>query len=131
MVSPTHPDKSALHLLVEKDGQKIAENLFIHLPDKYIDWPKVEITTSISRITEKQWKLALKSNAIAKDVQIHSPAATRFSDNFVDLIPPDQVEITIDSKEPAASIEPELRLNSISSVFQSCRKHPRQRPGGP
>ncbi len=120
IVCPTHPEESALHLLVEKDGRKIAQNLFFHLPDKYIDWPKVEITKSVYRITDKRWKLALNSNAIAKDVQIQSRSATRFSDNFVDLVPPEQVEITIDSEEPIASIESELRLNSINSVFQSC-----------
>ena len=119
IVSPSYPDKSALHLLVEKDGKKIAENLFFYLPDKYIDWPKVEITKSVSQITDKRWKLELKSNAIAKDVQINSPAAARFSDNFVDLIPPEQIEITIDSKQPVSSIESELRLSSINSVFQN------------
>ncbi|UCC22432.1 MAG: hypothetical protein JSW23_11755 [Planctomycetota bacterium] len=118
IVSPTYPDKSALHLLVEKDGEKIAENLFFYLPDKYIDWPRVEIIKSVCQIADKQWRLELKSNAIAKDVQINRSVAAEFSDNFVDVIPPRQVEITIDCEQPTGSIEPELQLKSINSVFQ-------------
>jgi len=127
IISPTHPDKSCLHLVIDKDGKKIAENLFFYLPDKYIDWPKVEISKHFSQITDKQWKLKLKSNAIAKDVQISTSVAAQFSDNFIDLIPPDEFEITIDCEQhlwaPArrgpSSIEPVLQLRSLKSVFQT------------
>ena len=126
-ISPIHPDKSALHLLIDKDGKKIAENLFFYLPDKYIDWPKVEISKRFSQITDKRWKLKLKSNAIAKDVQISTSVAAQFSDNFIDLIPPEEFEITIDCEQhvwvPArrgpSSIEPILQLRSLKSVFQT------------
>ncbi len=139
-ISPAQPDKSALHLVIDKDGKKIAENLFFYLPDKYIDWPKVEISkrfwvparrgpsqitnttlrssTSL-RSTSKRWKLKLKSNAIAKDVQISTSAAAQFSDNFIDLIPPDEFEITIDCEQHLSSIEPVLQLRSLKSVFQT------------
>ena len=118
IVSPSDPEKSALHLLVEKDGKKIAENLFFYLPDKYIDWPEVEISKSVSQTADKQWRLELKSNAIAKDVQINSSVAAKLSDNFIDLIPPRQARITIDFEQPIDSIEPELQPRSINSVFQ-------------
>jgi beta-mannosidase len=125
IISPTHPDKSCLHLVIDKDGKKIAENLFFYLPDKYIDWPKVEISKGFSQITDKQWKLKLKTNAIAKDVQISTSVAAQFSDNFIDLIPPDEFEITIDCEQhlwvPArrgpSSIEPALQIRCLKSVF--------------
>ncbi len=117
IIFPTCPDKSALHMIVEKNGKKIAENLFFYLPDKYIDWPKVEITTHFSQINDRQLKLRLKSNAIAKDVQIKSFVAAEFSDNFMDLIPPEEREITIDCEQPVPSIESELRLSSVKSIF--------------
>lgn len=119
IISPTHPDKSCLHLVIDKDGKKIAENLFFYLPDKYIDWPKVEISKHFSQITDKQWKLKLKSNAIAKDVQISTSVAAQFSDNFIDLIPPDEFEITIDCEQHLSSIESVLQLRSLKSVFQT------------
>jgi beta-mannosidase len=125
IISPTHPNKSCLHLVIDKDGKKIAENLFFYLPDKYIDWPKVEISKGFSQITDKQWKLKLKSTAVAKDVQISTSVAAQFSDNFIDLIPPDEFEITIDCEQhlwvPArrgpSSIEPALQIRCLKSVF--------------
>jgi len=117
IISPAHPEKSCLHLVLDKDGEKIAENLFFYLPDKYIDWPKAEISRSFSRITEKRWKLKLKSNVIAKDVQIITGAAAQFSDNFIDLIPPDEFEITIDAGRDTSSIESALQLRCLKSVL--------------
>jgi beta-mannosidase len=112
IIFPTHPDKSCLHLVIDRNGEKIAENLFFYLPDKYIDWPKAEISKSFSQITDKQWKLKLKSNAIAKDVQISTSVAAQFSDNFIDLIPPDEFEVTINCEQGLSSIEPVLQLRS-------------------
>lgn len=117
IIAPAHPDKCVLHLLIKKDGGKIAENLFFYLPDKYIDWPGVEISTQLSQITDKQWKLKLKSSAIAKDVQISTAAAAQLSDNFMDALPPDELEVTINYKRPI-SVPPVLQLRSLKSVFQ-------------
>jgi len=113
IVFPTHPDKSALHLVMDKTGKKIAENLFLYLPDKYIDWPKVEISRRFSQITEKKWKLKLKSNAIAKDVHISTTVPLRFSDDFIDLVPPDESEIIIDCEQQIPSLELTLQLRSL------------------
>ena len=132
IISPVQPEKCCLHLVINKDGEKIAENLFFYLPDKYIDWPKVEISRGFSQITDKhppsqtlrriKWKLKLKTNAIAKDVQISTPVAAQFSDNFIDLIPPDEFEITIDCEHLARRVPPSielvLQLRSLKLVFQ-------------
>lgn len=117
IISPAHPDKSALYLLINKDGRKIAENLFLYLPDKYINWPKVEISARLSQTADKQWKLKLKSNAIAKDVQINTAAAAQFSDNFIDVLPPDKLEIMVECEQPAR-VSPVLHLRSLRSVSQ-------------
>ena len=115
-VSPANPHKSALHLVMERDGEKIAENLFLYLPDKYIDWPDVEITKRFSKINDTQWKLNLKANAVVKDLLIQSPGAempARFSDNFIDLIPPYEVEIIIDSAQ-RSSAPPQTTFTSLA-----------------
>jgi hypothetical protein len=113
--------------MIDRNGEKIAENLFFYLPDKYIDWPKVEISKRFSQITDKQWNLKLKSNAIARDVQISTSVAAQFSDNFIDLIPPDEFEITIDCEQDVwvpprrgpSSIESVLQFRCLKSVFQT------------
>ena len=115
---PVNPEKSALHLLMDKDGKKIAENLFLYLPDKYIDWPEVQITKQLRRTNTKQWTLKLKSNAIAKDVQIIATVPAQFSDNFIDLIPPDEFAITIDCRQHVSALESALQLRSLKSTSQ-------------
>jgi len=125
LVHPARPDKSALHLLMEKDGQKIAENLFFYLPDKYIDWPKVEITARSTPITKKKWKLKLKSNAVARDVQISTTVPARFDDNFTDLIPPDEAEITIDFQQQLPSLERILQLRCLNLMAVRVAPPPR------
>jgi len=117
ITSPAHPEKCALHLVMEKDGKKIAENLFLYLPDKYIDWPHVKITTDSSRINDNLCSLKLKSSAIAKDVKISVPVPAQLSDNFIDLVPPDEFEITIRSKQGMPPLESAPQVRSLKSVF--------------
>ena len=116
LVHPAHPHKSALHLLMEKDGAKIAENLFFYLPDKYIDRPKAEITARAIPLTKKKWKFKLKSSAVVRDVQISATAPVQFDDNFIDLIPPDEPEITIGFEQQVISPERILQLRSFNPM---------------
>jgi beta-mannosidase len=119
IITPAHPDKSALHLLMDKDGKKMAENLFFYLPDKYIDWPEVKIASRLSQIAEKQWKLKLNSNTLAKDVQISTNPLAHLTDNFIDLLPNSSYEIIIDSAIPSTFSEPEnaICLRSVNSIL--------------
>jgi len=117
LISPADPAGCALHLSMDKNGKKISENLFFYLPDKYIDWPDVEISRQISQVSENQWLLKLSSNAIVKDVQIATAVPAQFSDNFIDLIPLGESEITIACEQQIPSLESMLRLCSIKSVF--------------
>jgi len=119
LVFPDRPDKSGLHLVMDRNGEKITENFSLYLPDKYIDWPDVQIARYLLQIDQNKWKLTLKSNAVAKDVQISTAAAAQFSDNFIDLMPSDELEITIDYQQQADSIESGLQLRSVKSVFQT------------
>ncbi len=124
IICPNEPNKSALYLLMEKNGKKNAENLFFYLPDKYIDWPKVEISKYFSQINQKQWKLKLKSNAIARDVHITTTVPAQFSDNFIDLVPPGDFEITIDCEQQVHSLESVLQLRSLKSTFHTNKTCP-------
>jgi len=112
---PAHPEKSALHLVMERNGRKIAENLLFYLPDKYIDWPEPKITTSLRQTTTGQYKLVLSSNAIVKDIQL-AWTDVSFSDNFLDLLARDEFEIKIRPQRPKALLESGLRLRSFKLV---------------
>ena len=114
---PQNPDTSCLHVLMEQDNKKIAENMFFYLPDKYIEWPKSQITRQLSQITGSCWKLTLNSNAITRDVQITTYTPAKFSDNFFDLLPLKDREIMIECRQKTSLHQLSLRLRSLTSVF--------------
>ncbi|MHC4457247.1 MAG: glycoside hydrolase family 2 protein [Planctomycetota bacterium] len=113
---PRHPSKSALHLLMKRDGRKIAENLFFYLPDKYIDWPKQQIKKKATKINKNRWELELKADAITRDVQIITTVPAQLSDNFIDLIPPHSADIVIHCHQKVPSLEPLLKFRSFKSA---------------
>ena len=115
LISPNNPENSVLHIALDKEGAKIAQNSFFYLPDKYIDWPEPQITKSLRQVTDRQWKLKLKSDVIAKDVQVNLAAKAQFSDNFIDLMPQDEIEITINCEREASLAESELQLRHLQS----------------
>ena len=123
---PDDPERSCLHLVMETDGEALVENTFFYLPDKHIEWPEVEVSALLSAVGEKRWKLKLKANAIAKDVQINSSVPVRYSDNFVDLLCENEVELTIDSLQAADSLESALKLRWVQMA--SLSKSPRTDP---
>ncbi len=115
---PKNPEKSALHLLIEKEGVKITENLLLYLPDKFIDWPDVKIESQLTKITDSLWKIKLKSNTVAKDLQIKTAPSIRCSDNFVDLLPDRESEVTLNC--PLKNIHPQsiLQLRAVNTILQ-------------
>ena len=121
ITSPSLPEKSCLHLLLEKDGKKIAENLFFYLPDKYIDWPKPKINSQLRQITDRQWKLKLAPNTVIRDLQIHPDRdgmSLKISDNFIDLLPFNETEVTIVCEHQLVSLESSLQLYTFGSVLR-------------
>jgi len=119
LVSPEEPQKSCLHLLMERDQKKIAENLFFYLPDKYIRWPHPEIETKLRQTSNDQWTLELTSNALAKDVQIKTSIPARLSNNLLDLLPGEHYEIKIHCPEQTPPLQPRIHLRSVDSAFPS------------
>jgi len=109
---PTYPEKCALHLILEKGDKKIAENLFLYLPDKYIDWPGVKITGRLVQKNADRCELTLRSNSVVKDIKLSAGEAT-FGDNFFDLIPSEQFKTVICCKKSISSVKSELQLVSF------------------
>ncbi len=118
---PEHPETTAMHVVLNMQGKVLAQNLFLYLPDKYIDWPAPKITVTCRRADTNKWKVLLKSEALARDVMIsglHGECGLRYSDNFVDLVPPFDTEITMDCKEQTKSTEPILKITSVNDVLR-------------
>ena len=116
-IFPLDPAKSVLHLLLDKDSEEIVENLFFYLPDKYIDWPEAKITMQFHPIKDKRWKLQLNSNAVAKDVQVSGCNLIRLSDNFIDLLPNRNYEVTVDFEGQPGLPEDAICVRSVKSAF--------------
>lgn len=113
----SHPEKSALHLLVEKEGTVLAENLFFLLPDKYVDWPVADVTTEFSRLGPTEARLKLTSANLAKDVKLEIENCAELSDNFVDLFPGSQRELMVKFDSPVDRFPPEVKLLSVESAL--------------
>lgn len=113
---PAKPDRTALHLVIEREGKNIVENLYFYLPDKYIDWPRANFDKQLSQINEQQWLLKLKADCVAKDVQISFDTAAGYNNNFIDIIPPGQAEILIDCQPQITLTENELKLRTITKT---------------
>lgn len=111
---PENPQNSALELFIaDSQGKKLSRNLYFYLPDKYLEYPLIKIEKNLTKISDTTWKLTLNSNAIAPDVQITAPQAANLSDNFIDLIPNGQTEITIDYEKPITTEQPPINLRSF------------------
>jgi len=117
IANPAARQKCCLHLKMENDSGKIAQNSYFYLPDKYIEWPEVEFEKNLSQIASDKWLLKIKSNAVAKDVRICLPDGFYVSDNFFDMLPADETEIIIKSCNKTDKLESQLLLRSVKSIF--------------
>jgi beta-mannosidase len=103
--APSNPERCILHLLLEKDGEMKAENIFLYLPDKYISWPPAQIQKQLIKLDKGLWKLILKTDAFVKDLQVlfreDVGAPVRLSDNFLDIFPGCEKEIIIEAGQKA------------------------------
>jgi len=113
-VAPENPQKSFLHLVLENDDRKIAENTFLYMPDKYIEYVSPQIEKDLARISEKQWALTLSSSVLVKDVHLESDTDAVFSDNFFDLLPSDRLTITVTLSESQTQ-QPVISLRNINN----------------
>jgi len=87
IAEPAEPHKKIIYLEVENNGQIIAENLILLVPDKYITWSKPQITQNVTQINKRQYRVSLQSDMVVKDVMLATNSTAQFSDNFFDMMP--------------------------------------------
>ncbi|MFA5554381.1 MAG: sugar-binding domain-containing protein [Phycisphaerae bacterium] len=112
-----NPEKSVLHFIAEKDGAVIAENLFLFLPDKYIEWPSVNIQTGFVKTGEYTGCLTIRSDKVAKDVKIEIENCKKLDNNYIDLLPNRKYEIRAEFDQPINILNPPSRLISVSHAI--------------
>jgi beta-mannosidase len=115
-VQPAGSTALLLHISLTKDKSCLAENVFLYVPDKYINWPDPKIQYELSRKSEKHWKLALTCLAPAKDVQITLAAPAELSDNFLDMLPGRQYELAVTSGHNLDAIANPIAVRSLAAL---------------
>jgi len=117
LAEPDNPEKCALHLLLQTYDTTLAENLYLYLPDKYIDWPSALVKHELAQIDANKCLLTLSSDTIAKDAAIDVPTAVGFSDNYIDLLPrtPRQIHVCFD--RPVKDLAQCVRITTVASAL--------------
>ncbi len=96
IASPRNPQRCTLETLLEGQDGILSKNSFVYLPDKYIQWPRLELDAEFTRTGENRLNIALESKGFVKDLEIIPNAAGRVSDTFLDVYPGRKYEITVD-----------------------------------
>ncbi len=114
IAAPPRPERCMLLLQLNNHHGVIAENHFLYLADKYVQWPRAEISSRLSQSDNGKWMLTLTSGAVAKDVQI--TAHCRLSDNYFDLMPrqPRAVLLQTDGGDPPLQQDLAIRMVNTS-----------------
>ncbi len=115
-VYPEHPEMSCLHITINDESRIVAENLYLYLPDKYMEWPPANIARRLEQLDERTWRVLLSSDIIARDVQVSLPCGGEFSDNYINLLGGRSYEIQIRYRQGAGLREADLRLRSVNTL---------------
>ena len=113
LVRPRNPQQSLLQLALENVDGVIAQNNFLYLPDKYMDWPKAQVARTFTQLDKRKWAITMQSDTVVKDVQVTTLAPAQLSDNYVDLIPQQPCELTVDFAREVQDAEPLITLDWV------------------
>ncbi len=117
LVSPEHPEKSFLQIMLEIEGQIKSENSFFYLPDKYIKWPQPKLTYEIHKLDEHNCLLTIKSDVFAKDVVIDTGNDIFPSDNYIDIVGGTNKQIKMAINRPFDTTEKMVSLSSLAEIL--------------
>jgi len=113
LVRPKNPQQSILQLAMENADGVIAQNNFLYLPDKYMDWPKAQIARTFRQLDKRKWVITLQSDTVVKDVQVTTSIPAQLSDNYIDLMPQQPRELTVDFARDVEDAEPLIALRWV------------------
>jgi hypothetical protein len=114
---PKQLESCFLYLVLENDKAETAQNSFLYLPDKYINWPIQKIDVQSRQIDDYNWLLKLRPSTAIKDLYIDIPFDAELSDNFFDLLTDKLKTVTIRTKERIDDLPEKISLSSVNSIF--------------
>src|SRR5262249_61902669 len=92
-------------------------NLYCVAKMKEVRLPQPEIKADI-RAAGNVYKVTLQSSQVARDVYLSfGDADAKFSDNYVDLLPGESVQIEVTSKASLDQLRRELKIFSLYDAF--------------
>jgi beta-mannosidase len=117
LTNPQSPERNVLSVKLQTQETTLAENLHFYLPDKYIDWPRPNITHQVTPIGPDKVLLNLCSDVLVKDLCIDVTGAAALCDNFISLLPDKSRQIEIRFEGEQKQHEPQIKLTSVASSF--------------
>lgn len=112
--------KSNVVIVARLKDNKTAEDYCNHyflLKQKDMDYPKANISHTIAPI-EGGYRLTLKSDSFARAVYIATgDAEATFSDNFMDIMPGEAINIDIHTSLPIQKIQEKLKIISLRDAY--------------
>ncbi len=99
------------------DGKSVSSNVLYFVPAKLVTLPQPQISVDLAKSGDS-YRLRLSSPVLARSVYISFGALDAFpSDNYLDLIPNQPVEITITSAAPLDQLRTQLKLITLADAF--------------
>ncbi|HEX3436040.1 MAG TPA: glycoside hydrolase family 2 protein [Pseudacidobacterium sp.] len=103
---------------LEVDGKTVSSNIVYFTPTKLVQLPHVQISTDLTKQGDA-YVLKLSSPALARSVYVSfgSSIDAKFSDNYVDLLPNEPVEIRITSAASLDQLKSSMKIMSLADAF--------------
>jgi beta-mannosidase len=99
------------------NGQKVSSNIVFFAPSKQIQLPPAAISSKI-KSSGDGFDIALSSPVLARSVYISfGEADAEFSDNYIDLLPGEPVNIHVTSKSSLDQLRSQMKVVSLVDAF--------------
>jgi len=104
-------------------GKSVSRNLYFFAKMKEVRLPKPEIKASIES-AGNAYRVALQSSHIARDVYLSfGDFDVKFSDNYIDLLPGEPVQIEVTSKASLDQLRQAMKVVSLYDAFLPPMEH--------
>ncbi|HUJ96303.1 MAG TPA: glycoside hydrolase family 2 protein [Terriglobales bacterium] len=111
------PDKTFITTELVVGNKPVSNNLLFLAPPKELQLPAPKITNELSQ-SGSAYRLKLASDVLAKDVYVSfGDLDATYSDNYIDLLPGQPVEIEVKSPASLDQLKSALKIVSLTDAF--------------
>lgn len=99
------------------DGKPVSRNLYFFTPMKDVQLPQPEIRANLQAAGDG-YRVTLQSAQLARDVYVSfADIDAKFSDNYIDLLPGESVQIEVTSKASLDQLQKGMKVTSLYDAF--------------